>query len=119
MAEGLTLFGMPDAPKPEPLKESPTVRRTWRQAAMLAAGIHPLSAVLSLKLRLHAEAAPYGDHRALGRRCGNCAFRQKNAWGYPKCVFGRGIRASHGAATDCRAWWPACPNHEWKEKANG
>lgn len=115
------LFGVPDAPEPKPPKESPTVRRTRRQAAMLAAGLHPLSTVLGTvsgsKLRLHTEAAPYGDHRAPGRRCGNCRFRKLvhgGAQSYPKCAFGDGARVSHGAATDCRAWWPACSDHEWK-----
>ncbi|MFF5212795.1 hypothetical protein [Streptosporangium sp. NPDC000396] len=89
------------------------MRRTRRQAAMLAVGIHPLSAVLSSILRPHEQAAPYGDHRAPDRRCGTCSIRRKNAWGYPKCVFGDGVRASHGLATECRAWWPACSNHEW------
>lgn len=115
------LFGTPDVPKPEPPKESQTVRRTRRQAAMLAAGIHPLSAVVD-KLRLHEQAAPYGDLRAPGRRCGNCRWREVFSYRngrYPKCTFGDGARMSHADATDCRAWWPGCVNHEWKEKTDG
>ncbi|MEV4093823.1 hypothetical protein [Streptosporangium saharense] len=117
----LVLFGAPDPPEPKQPPESQTVRRTRRQAAMLAAGIHPLSAVVG-KLRLHEQAAPYGDPRAPGRRCGNCTFRQVLGYHgdhYPKCTFGGEARISHGAATDCRAWWPGCTDHEWKEKADG
>jgi hypothetical protein len=118
------LFDVPDAPGPAlpAPKESDTVKRTRRQAAMLAAGIHPLSAVLSVKLRLHPEAAPYGDSKAEGRRCGNCRFREQTGnrgRTYPKCLIGwdgdprrEPPRASHGAATDCRAWWPACVDHQ-------
>ncbi|GAA3078016.1 hypothetical protein [Streptosporangium carneum] len=119
MAEELMLFGTPDVPRPEPPKESPGVRRTRRQAGLLAVGVHPLSVVLSSTLRLPEQAAPHDDRRAPGRRCGNCAFRRTNAWGYPKCAFGDGVRASHSAATECRAWWPGCTDHEWKEKADG
>ncbi|MFD0883285.1 hypothetical protein ACFQ08_01745 [Streptosporangium algeriense] len=97
MTDDLVLFGIPTQAAPESL----TACRTRRQAAMLAAGIHPLSAAVS-KLRLHPEAAPYGDLRAAGRHCGNCIFRRKNAGDYPRRAFGDGVRASHGAATDCR-----------------
>jgi len=103
-----------DQPTPPPARESDGVRRTKRQAALLAAGQHPLTLALSRPLRLHPEAAPYDDRQAPGRRCGNCAFRQNNGWGYPKCTFGDGARMSHGAATDVRAFWPACPDHEWR-----
>ncbi len=111
------LFDVPAEPEPEPAPtESATVRRTRRQAAMLAAGIHPLSAVLSVKLRLHAEAAPYGDRQADGRRCGNCRFRELLTWRsqtLPKCTYG--ARMTHGAASDVRAYWSACVDHQWKE----
>ncbi|MEU1736487.1 hypothetical protein [Streptosporangium sp. NPDC020145] len=118
MAEGLVLFGAPDPPEPEQPPESQTVRRTRRQAAMLAAGIHPLSAVAG-KLRVHPEAAPYGDLQAPGRRCGNCTFRQVFSHHndrHPKCTVADGARVSHSAATDCRAWWPGCVNHEQKKE---
>ncbi|GII88239.1 hypothetical protein Ssi03_62290 [Sphaerisporangium siamense] len=122
------LFDLPEGadPVPRPAKESPTVRRTKRQAALLAVGSHPLSAVLSRRLPLHPEAAPVGDDRqAEGRRCGNCAFRQalhSGARSYPKCLAGwqEGSRhppprATHSEASDVRAWWPACRDHEWEE----
>ncbi|MEU8278191.1 hypothetical protein ACFYOK_37510 [Microbispora bryophytorum] len=113
-----TLFDV-DVPPTRPApKESEGVRRTKRQAALLAAGQHPLSVVLPRPLPLHPEAAPYDDRQAEGRRCGNCAFRTRlshRAGRYAKCAFGDGARASHGAATDVRAWWSACADHEWKE----
>lgn len=109
----MTLFDIDVPPPSEPApKESAGVRRTKRQAALLAAGKHPLSTVLTRSLRLHAEAAPADDHQAEGRRCGTCQFRQQNGWGYPKCTFGNGLRASHSEASDCRAWWPACTDHQ-------
>ncbi|MDX3111549.1 hypothetical protein, partial [Nonomuraea angiospora] len=95
--------------------ESSGRSRTRRQSALLAVGQHPLTLVLTRPLRLHAEAAPHEDRQAPGRRCGNCQFRQKSAWGYPKCTFGDGARASRGAGTDCRGWWPGCLDHEWKD----
>lgn len=116
MADDLPLFDMdiPEPPSPA-AKESQGRRRTRRQADLLRAGQHPLSTILGRPLPLHAEAAPAGDRRAPGRRCGNCAFRRHNHHGYPKCTHGDGARASCSDATDCRAWWPACVDHEWKE----
>ncbi|HXG03241.1 MAG TPA: hypothetical protein VNO23_07530 [Candidatus Binatia bacterium] len=105
----------PVPPAPPPERESHDVRRTKRQKALLAAGKHPLSAVLSRSLRLHAEAAPHDDRRAEGRRCDSCAFLAKNGWGYLKCTFGDGLRASHSEASDVRRWWPACVDHQFKE----
>lgn len=118
MGDDLVLFDGPEPIPPAP-KDSDGVSRTKRQAAMLAAGRHPLSAVLSRSLRLHAEAAPHDDRQADGRRCGNCRFRTKNHFNDPKCGFGDGIRASHSQATDCRAFWSGCLDHEWKEPEHG
>lgn len=86
-------------------------RRTQRQYADLAAGRHPLT-----RGRLRPQAAGAADRAAQGRRCGNCQFRRlleyrRRDW--PKCVRGDGVYLTHGAATDCRAWWPACQFHEW------
>lgn len=101
-----------DQPTPPPAPaESDGVRRTKRQAALLAAEKHPLSAVV-YGLRLHPDAAPYDDRQAPGRRCGNCTYRSPGT--YPKCTFSNRTRMSSGPATDCRAWWPACPDHEWR-----
>lgn len=113
----MTLFDLASPEPAPPSPESEGVRRTKRQSALLAAGQHPLTLVLSRPLRLHTEAAPYDDRAADGRRCGNCVHRAKSAWGYPKCGFGDGARASRGAATDCRAFWSACTDHEWKTNA--
>lgn len=113
MADDLALFDGPEPATAAP-DESDGERRTKRQTLLLAAGQHPLSAVLTRPLRLHPEAAPNDDRAADGRRCGNCVFRTKNAWGYPKCAKGDGARVSRGAASEVRRWWPACLDHEWK-----
>lgn len=118
------LFDMESAPPPEPEPpKSAGVRRTERQAALLAAGRHPLSSPLGVSLYLHPEAAPADDRDAPGRRCGNCAFRLligHHSRSYPKCAYPNGEpgpwpRASHGEATDIRAWWSACLHHQWRE----
>lgn len=99
-------------------------KRIKRQAAALAAGRHPLSLTSAPGLRLHAEAAPYDDKAAPGRRCGTCRFRVQvggHARDFPKCRYpdpdawpGRGgwLRETSGGATDVRSWWPACPQHQ-------
>lgn len=92
-------------------------RLTVRQAARLAQGLHPLSLVCG-HIPLHAEAAPADNRSAAGRRCNGCVFHQ--SWGahsYPKCSFGNGVRRSHGAATDCRGWWPGCRDHQHESDA--
>ncbi|RCG27207.1 hypothetical protein DQ384_26165 [Sphaerisporangium album] len=109
-AQTETVLALFDAPEPTPPapQESDTVRRTRRQAEMLAAGIHPLSALLSVQLRLHPEAAPHDDRTAPGRRCGTCQSRYLNHRNFPKCR----LRATSSEASDCRAWWPACVDHQ-------
>lgn len=83
-------------------------RRTARQHQQVAAGIHPLTG--------EKTRPDFGT-------CGTCVPRSAafSAQGYPKCTRGaqlgrRPFRAgpymTHGAATDCRAWWPACPSHQ-------
>lgn len=111
----------PAAPEPQ---LTPGQRRIARQAAALAAGRHPLSLTVVDGLGLHAEAAPADDKAAPGRRCGSCRFRVLaggHARDFPKCRYpdpdtwpGRGgwPRETSGGATDVRAWWPACPQHE-------
>jgi hypothetical protein len=80
-------------------------RRTLRQADVLATGYHPVS-----RLKLHPDAPPVEDRAAPGPRCGDCAhlFRKVMGSTYLKC----GPNATGGAATDLRAWWPACA--AWK-----
>lgn len=112
----------PAAPGVDPTAElSPGRRLTLRQAALIARGRHPLT-----RGPLHAEAAPGDDQDAEGRRCGNCRFRVTRLWGdtakhYPKCSFGWDgrytsdpPRATRGPATDCRAWWPGCLDHQYE-----
>jgi hypothetical protein len=117
---------------PEPTRPdlSPDQRRTLRQREDIAAKRHPLT-----RGPLHPFAAPEiaSPDAEKGRpfTCGSCRFRE--VWryhnrSYPKCVrdltYGhhdssdveRGVVAlrnvSHGAATDVRAWWPACAGYE-------
>lgn len=98
-------------PLPPVVKLSAGVRRTLRQAADLAKGRHPIGP------RLHVEAAPHNDRNAPGRRCGNCRWRVllsgDHEGRFPKCTYGGDLRISNGPATDVRAWWPGCTDHEW------
>ncbi|WP_431897850.1 hypothetical protein [Nonomuraea sp. bgisy101] len=118
----LALFDVEAPPPAAPTeRESPGVRRTKRQADMLSRGRHPLTGQA-----LHEQAAAHDDRDALGRRCGNCRWRQVLQYrtrSYPKCVFPGGSsaeqyetlgppRVSHGEASDVRSWWPACRDHE-------
>lgn len=121
-ATELALFDIDPAqiiekPAPEPKEKiSADRKRTQRQLSDLARGIHPLTGY-----GLHAEAAPADDRDAQGRRCGTCAFRELLGYGrrsYAKCVLpnpehrgGGRPYVTHGAATDVRAWWPACNQH--------
>jgi hypothetical protein len=96
-----------------------------RQAARIATGVHPL-ALDGATIRLHPDAGAAG-----GPTCGTCVHRVLmggHAKDYPKCVFGTTVtpippeqqrrhgptrivtqpRVTNGAATDVRAWWPAC-----------
>lgn len=87
------LFDMEPIAPPSVEKVSADRRRTMRQRAQVAAGIHPLT-------RLKARPD-------LGT-CGDCARRVLLGYHrrtYPKC---EEHEVTHGAATDVRAWWPAC-----------
>lgn len=123
MADTLTLFEVNESQRaPELPKLSADARRTQRQLEVLAAGYHPLT-----NTRLHPEAAPFDDRSAPGRRCGNCRFREVLAYrqnAFPKCMFPGDLgadeievlgppRVTHGAASDVRAWWPACADHTY------
>lgn len=104
-------------PPPPPASSDPGPsadrRRTLRQAETIAAGRHPLT-----KGPLHELAdldATSADGQSLPYRCGSCYFRQITdnpfvAGKYPKC-FRHGAPISGGAATDVRAWWPACEHY--------
>lgn len=72
-------------------------QRTLRQHALVALGTHPL--------------ARRPTRPELGT-CGDCTFRR--AGRYPKCTLDV-ARMSRSIATDCRAWWPACPDHQAKD----
>lgn len=108
----LTLFDVEPVavPAAEPVERlSAGRRRTIRQRADVTAGRHPLTGG-----RLHVEA---------DRRCGNCRFRETvsgdHEGRFPKCTYGNGVRMTGGPATDVRAWWPACPEHERPEGQQG
>lgn len=102
------LFGGFDPPAAEePL--SADRRRTQQQHALVDAGVHPLT-----RTKTRPE---------LGT-CGDCALRVgtgHHGRTFPKCTLGAqlekppfraGPYMTHGAATDCRAWWPACDNFQ-------
>jgi hypothetical protein len=119
-----TLFDMVPVPAAEPEPKLGTdARRTLRQAQAMANGRHPLGLVHGTPIRLHPDAPPVEDRKAPGPRCGGCAFIERNAWGYLKCIrgqsgeigtpsFRRGPYETHGGATDLRAWWPGCERWE-------
>lgn len=117
------LFEVPE-PVPEPVEKlSADRRRTQLQAARIARGLHPLGGSLGYPLPLHRDAEK--SRTAGGPRCGSCRYRAVIPWhsrSYPKCLFGyqsldaggneNPPRATHGAGSDVRAWWPACPDWE-------
>jgi hypothetical protein len=121
--EQLALFGDHSRIIIEAKKETADRRRTAQQYARITAGIHPFSGLIAGRyLRLHPEAAPDDDTKAPGRRCGNCRFRtvfgHRNR-SYGKCTYPTGApnapRVTHSAASDCRAWWPGCVDHQPEE----
>lgn len=114
---------------PAPAKLSPDARRRQGQYDTMAAGYHPLGEIESAfgGLKLHEQAAPLGDPDAPGRRCGNCWYRVNahyHSRSYPKCSFTGSMgadevaisappRVTHGAGSDCKAWWPGCADHTY------
>ena len=133
MTTNETLFDGYEPTEPESVEVlSPDRRRTARQAALIAAGIHPLT-----KGRLHALASRHRDAdspKADPFTCGSCWFRSIEKYhnrSYPKCTLPGTVRAyrhqpdgswkwetvegypriSNSAASDVRAWWPACPDY--------
>lgn len=101
--------GFEPPPREPPL--SADASRTVRQRLAIAAGAHPLSLVVPLALHPQAPTdATRDDPPGRPFTCGTCTNRV--AYGYPKCVADGRRRISHGAATDCRAWWPACTDYD-------
>ena len=135
-----TLFPGYDPP-PTPVEEplSADRRRTKRQAELIAAGIHPLT-----KKPLHPLASRHRDAsspKADPFTCGSCWFRQALEYhgrSYPKCVLPGSVRAyrkredgtwgwetvegapraTHSAASDVRAWWPACTDYSPSDRTS-
>lgn len=103
----IPLFEGFEPPEPRPdLNDgiSADRRRTLRQAADIKAGRHPL-----MTGPLHPEAdrnAMRDDGKNLPFRCGSCVHRVDR--GRPKCDL---TTMSGCAASDVRAWWPACPKY--------
>ena len=131
MHDDVPLFaGYEPPPAPEPAAPVSAGRRlTLRQAAMIAVGTHPLTRgpIHSLASRHRDADAPKDDPFT----CGSCYFRNSARYhnqSYSKCWlpgpdtgevrdYG-GVRVTvgyprvtHGAASDVRAWWPACPDY--------
>ena len=90
--------------------------RTQRQLAAVAGGAHPLALVVAgVQRHPDTRGLTYDRHAQGGITCGGCRHRTEGGrWAFPKCTFGDGARISHGAATDVRAWWPACADYEVK-----
>lgn len=108
-------------------------------ASEAAEPVEKLSAGRRLTIRQHADVErgrhPLADHGATfsrelteqGHTCGDCLYRTTGTGhngDYPKCWWPRKPdtdtrdrairpeRITSGAATDCRAWWPACT--DWR-----
>jgi len=98
-------------PTPPPRRFGADVRRTERQRQIVLDGMHPLTGG-----RLHPDAPRDAtDAHAAGLRCGSCAHRVLRSAGgkaWPKCRAYHGRYLTNGAATDVRAWWPACPAYD-------
>lgn len=109
---GLELVDLPEPLVPlEPgEKLSADRRRTLRQRQDVELGRHPLTG---------------GTARPDLGTCGGCVHRRLvggHAQSYPKCDYGVPAgkehlanswpRASMGAGTDVRAWWPACSDYQ-------
>lgn len=103
---------------------SPDRRLTLRQQADVRKGLHPLN-----HGPLHDQADRSASKDDGARRpltCGTCVNRQSFVWksgSYPKCVAFDRVFVKHSAATDVRAWWPACPRYlpagSWSSNTTG
>ena len=112
MSDDVPLFPGYEPPEPEPVEQlSPDRRRTERQASLIAAGRHPQGSRV-----LHPDADRTRTAKSSKTdplTCGTCVFRARGdgSW-FPKCVHPSYGNTSHSAASDNRAWWPACTAHE-------
>jgi hypothetical protein len=113
------LFDMDPVPlPPPPEKLSADRRRTIRQRETIAAGRHPLETVWPTYRHPETRGETYTPDDPRGRpyTCGSCRFRallDYHRRTYAKCVEDdTAPRATHGAASDVRAWWPACRDYE-------
>jgi hypothetical protein len=119
-----------DSPGLFDMTPDPAVLEAARARAEERGRLAGLSAGQRLTLRQKADVAN-GRHPLMGGptrpelgTCGDCVHRVligSHSRGWPKCDWGgpsqRGLDLmSHSAATDCRAWWPACSNFEPKPK---
>jgi len=104
-------------PKIEPVTKKPATIGE-RQRARIATGMHPLAGVGQIPRLVGLAEEGTGT-------CGECVHRRRpshRSRSYPKCDAGaveidsRTVwpRASHSETTDCRSWWPACPQFEAK-----
>lgn len=105
-------------PPPDVDDRTADQRRRDRQMRELETGVHPIT-----RRPLHPDAPPPGDQNAAGPRCGACRHRvlvhhHDRSW--PKCWLGATDDdlpyVTHGAASDVRAWWPACSAYEQREE---
>lgn len=114
-------FEPPPSSEPEP-GLSADRRRTQRQADDIALGRHPLTrgTLHSLASRHRDASSPKDDPFT----CGSCYFRtvmRYHGKTFAKCLFDprrsaddtldKYARVSHSAASDVRAWWPACADY--------
>ena len=113
---------------------SPDQRRTLRQREDIAAGRHPLTRGPLHPFAVGAIARP-DNPKGQPFTCGSCRFRELIRYhgkSWPKCLrdghYGNHpdpanmyleemTNVSHGAATDVRAWWPACVGYEPGDQA--
>jgi hypothetical protein len=119
MTDGL--FEMTPTQPPAPRDRLSADRaRTERQRLLISRGHHPL-AYLGAARHPDTVGVAYErtDPRGRDLTCGSCRFRQLQFGGardYPKCIWSTDgatqHRATGGASSDVRAWWPACRDYQ-------
>lgn len=116
MTEGL--FDITPTPLPEPEKLSADRARTERQRRDISEFRHPLWRIFPTWRHPETRGLAYErtDEKQRPYTCGSCGFRNVLSYHnrtYAKCVEGDAApRATHGASSDVRAWWPACARYE-------